>query len=204
MAKGRKGRKNLVTTSDGMIRNQHGVKFTTEEKKKLESLYSSVMRKRREQIKEYEKLPRLVGGKETGDTLATKLQSGFKDDDFIITKKTKSLQRFRNKSDYNRYIKYLERVKSGEYLDDRTRLWKKNYVKAIENVHGKEAAKDITNKIRSMRLKDFRKMAEQDELVDIAHVYLESDKVVARAELRKIFNVKQVDEDGYYNEEDEV
>lgn len=194
------GTPNLKRKGDFLV-NQYGVKFTEDDKKKLESLYASAMRKRREQLKEVAALPRMVRGKPTGDTLASKLEMGY-ESDFIITAKTKSLQRFQRKTDFNRYIKYLERVKSGEYLDDRTRLYKRNYMKALDDVHGKAAA-DIKMKVRMMKPADFRKMIEQDELLEISEIYTESDKAAAREQIRASFGMKSKDEDAFFNTEDE-
>lgn len=200
--RGRTGRKNLKHLDDGRIRNQHGVTFTDAERRRLESLVVRANKKRRDQLKEAATLPRMVRGEDTGDTLATKLQMGF-ESDFIIAKKSKSLQRFQTKTEYNKYINYLERVNSPEYLDERTRLYKRNYIDALRRVHG-DAAKDIEMKVRMMKPADFRKKIEQEELVEISDIYAEQDKAAAREQLRASFGMRSKEEDDYYNSEDEV
>lgn len=199
---GRTGRKNLKYLDDGRVRNQHGVTFTDAERRRLESLVVRANKKRRDQLKEAATLPRMVRGEDTGDTLATKLQMGF-ESDFIIAKKSKSLQRFQSKAEYNKYINYLERVNSPEYLDERTRLYKRNYIDALRRVHG-DAAKDIEMKVRMMKPADFRKKIEQEELVEISDIYAEQDKAAAREQLRASFGMRSKEEDDYYNSEDEV
>ncbi len=198
--KGRSGRKNLKRLDDGRIKNQHGVVFTDKEKRALESAVVRANRKRSEQLKEVATLPRTVRGKPTGDTLETKLQMGF-ESDFIIAKKSKSLQRFQSKTEFNQYMKYLEKVNSGEYLDERTRLYKRNYIKALENVHGDNAS-DVKMKVRMMKPADFRKLIEQDELLEISDVYATQDKASELERIRASFGMKSKDDDPFYEYED--
>ena len=197
----RAGRKNLKYLSNGKIKNQHGVTFTVKEKRALESAVNQANRKRANQLKEAATLPRLVRGRDTGDTLQTKLEMGF-ESDFIISKKSKSLQRFTSKEQYSKYMKYLKTVNSPAYLDERTRLYKRNYIKALEDVHG-DAAKDIKMKVRMMKPKDFRKMVEQEELVEIGDIYDEQDKAAARERLRASFGMKSKEDDAFENYDDD-
>lgn len=200
-AGGRYGRKNLQYLDGGKIKNQHGIVFTEKEKRALESAVTMANRKRAKQLKEVATLPRTVRGIDTGDTLATKLQMGF-ESDFIISKKTKSLQRFTSRDQYNKYMKYLKSVNSPTYLDDRTRLYKRNYIKALTEVHG-DAAKDIAMKIRMMKPKDFRKLIEQEELVEINDLYAPEDKASEREKLRASFGMKSKEDDAFENYDDE-
>lgn len=194
-------RKNLKYSSDGSITNQHGVKITAEEKRALESAVVRANRKRSQMLKEVATLPRSVRGKPTGDTVATKLEFGY-ESDFIITKKTKSLQRFTSKAQFNKYMKYLERVNSDDYLNIMTRQYKRNYITALENVHG-ENAKDIAMKVRMMKPEKFRELIEKEELIEINDIYHEDDKAAARERLRASFGMKSKDEDAFYNSIDE-
>lgn len=197
---GRTGRKNLKRIDDNTFVNQHGVKFTDKEKRALVSAVNQANAKRAKQLKEVATLPRSVRGQPTGDTVATKLQFGY-ESDFIISKKSKSMQRFQSKKEYDTYMDYLKRVNSRDYLDERTRLYKRNYMQALDRVHGDDA-KDIKMKIRMMKPKDFRKMIESEELVEISDVYAETDKASARERLRASFGMKSKDEDTYYNYDD--
>lgn len=198
---GRKGRKNLSYLSDGRIKNQHGVTFTDAEKRALESAVNMANRKRSKQLKEVATLPRTVRGVNTGDTLSTKLQMGF-ESDFIITKKTKSLQRFESREQYTKYMDYLKKVNSKEYLDERTRLYKRNYIKALTDVHG-DNAKDIAMKVRMMKPADFRKLIEQEELVEINDLYSPEDKASEREKLRASFGMRSKEDDAFENYEDD-
>lgn len=199
-AVGRKGRKNLKY-ADGKIINQHGVKFTDAEKRALESAVNMANRKRKNQLKEVATLPRTVRGVDTGDTLSTKLQMGF-ESDFIITKKTKSLQRFESREQFTKYMDYLKRVNSKDYLDERTRLYKRNYIKALNDVHGDDA-KDIAMKVRMMKPAEFRKLIESEELVEINDLYAPEDKASEREKLRASFGMKSKEDDAFENYEDD-
>ena len=149
-AGGRKpGRKNLKKTEAGNLLNEHGVEFTPAERKALESAVNRANRKRMKMIQEEGSLPRLVNGQPTGESVS-QLQLMGKQSDFIISRKSKSLQQFKSKEDYERYMKNLEYVNSPTYIDDRLRLYKRNHMRALKNVFG-EDAKDVVMKIRMMK-----------------------------------------------------
>lgn len=172
---GRKeGRKNLVKLENGNIRNQHGLEFTQKEKKALESAVNRANRKRKIMLDNEAKLPRLVAGQPTGQTVGT-LQTMGKESDFIISRKSKSLQRFKTREQYEKYMKNLERVLSDDYIVDRIRLYKRNHIKAIENVFGDDA-KDVVMKIRMMKPKDYMQMIQSDEMLEVNYIYDPSDK----------------------------
>lgn len=167
---GRKsGTPNLKKTPTGQLVNQYGVVFTPDEKKALESSVNRANAKRKKMLKEAATLPRMVRGQPTGDTVGS-LQLMGKESDFILARKTKSLQRFRTREDYDRYMKNLTRVNSPNYLDDRIRLYKRNHMKALENAFGDDA-KDIIMKIRMMKPKDYMKMVQSDEGLEIGYIY---------------------------------
>lgn len=190
---GRKeGRKNLIKTPEG-FKNQWGVTFTKEEKKKLESAVNSANAKRRKMLQREAELPRKYAGKETGDTVAS-LQLMGKESDFILAKKTKSLQRFRSKADFERYMANLERVNSKDYLIDRARLYKRNYMKALDNVFGDDA-KDIKMRVRMMKPLDFMHMVEQDEVAEINYIYDPQARSAKMNQIRAAFNMKQKEDD---------
>lgn len=198
---GRRGRKNLVKLDDGRMKNQHGVTFTEKEKRALVSAVNQANAKRAKQLKQAGKLPRYADGKPSGDTLATKLQAGY-ESDFIISKKSKSMQRFQNKTEYKQYMDYLKRVNSPTYLDDRTRLYKRNYMEALRRSHG-DNAKDIEMKIRMMKPEDFRKLIETEQLPEIKDIYPKSDELsIEREHLRSILGMKSKEDDTFENYDD--
>lgn len=185
------GRKNLKRV-DGGLQNQYGVVFTPEEKKALEQAVNTANRKRARMLEQEAKLPRKVAGVDTGDTVAS-LQLMGKESDFILQRKTKSLQRFQTKEDYNRYMKNLQRVNSRDYITERVRLYKRNHMKAIENAYGDEA-KDVVMKIRMMKPADYMKMVQSDEMLEISYIYDPSARSGKLNQLRASMGMKLKEE----------
>lgn len=177
------GRKNLQRVDGGYV-NQHGVSFTEEQKRALERAVDRSNYQRKKQIAHVDALNpnnqqlRLMG----------------KESDFIITRQTKSLQRFKSLEDYEQFMDKQARIQSGEYLEERTRHYKRNYMKALDNVFG-EDAKDVKMKVRMMKPEDFRKMVESDELAEIGYVYDPSAKAGKLNQIRSAFGMKQKEED---------
>lgn len=163
------GRKNLKRTDAGMLLNQHGVEFTEAEKKALESAVNSANRKRSKMLKQEATLPRMVNGVDTGQKKGQLHLMG-QESDFIIQRKTKSLQRFKTHEEYDRYMKNLERVNSRDYINERLKLYKRNHMKAIQNEFGDDA-KDIVMKIRMMKPDEYMKYVQSDENLEIGFVY---------------------------------
>lgn len=193
------GRKNLKKIEGGVV-NQHGVTFTNEEKKALERAANRANAKRKRMLEQEGQLPRKVAGKDTGQTVST-LQVMGKESDFIISRKSKSLQRFKTKEDYNRYMDSLKAVNSPTYIDDRTRLYKRNHMKAIENVFGDEA-KDVLMKIRMMKPEEYRRLLQSDEMLEVNYVYDPSAREGKLNQIRASLGMK-LKEEGYNEDFDE-
>ena len=164
------GRKNLIYTDDGHIVNQEGVTFTVGEKKRLESLVASATKKRREMLKATAQLPRSYGGGKLNGTVGD-LQLMGKESDFIITPKTKSLQRFKSRDQFERYIENLERVNSKDYLSERTKLYKRNYIQALRENYAYDDVKDIIMKVKTMPQDQYRELVTKDEVLEIRYLY---------------------------------
>ena len=186
------GRKNLTKTDAGNLVNQFGVVFTPEEKRALENAVNTANRKRARMLKEAATLPRMVSGRDTGDTVGS-LQLMGKESDFILTKKTKSLQRFRSREQYDKYLDTLKRVNTRDYIDDRVRLYKRNHMKALENAFGDEA-KDVMMKIRMMKPKDYMTMIQQDESLEISYIYDPTARTGKLNQIRASMGMKLKDE----------
>lgn len=184
-----KGRKNLVKV-DGGIQNQHGVTFTEEQKKALERAVDRSNYRRKKMQAEADKL----------NPENTQLRLMGKESDFIISRQSKSLQRFKSLEEYENYMDKQARIQSGEYLEDMIRLYKKNYIKAVRNELKDEG---IAMKVQMMKPADFRKLVEtQGEDMEISYVY----DPIARAgrinKIRSLLGMKLIDEDDpFYNNE---
>lgn len=181
---GRKpGRKNLERVAGG-YKNQHGLTFTEEQKKALERAVDKSNYQRKKMLAEADELnPR-----------NSQLRLMGKESDFIISRQSKSLQQFKSMEDYDKFMTKQDRIRSGEYLDDATRLYKRNYMKALDNAFG-ESAKDIKMKVRMMKPEEFRKMVESNELAEIGYVYDPSAQAGKLNQIRTAFGMRQKEED---------
>lgn len=188
-----KGAKNLVKLDGGRIQNKHGVVFTEADKKKLESAVNQANKKRRDMLKEEANLPRLQGGKPTGQPVAS-LQVMGKESDFIIARKTKSLQRFESREQFDRYLDNLKKINSPSYLDDRTRLYKRNHMKALENVFGDDA-KDVIMKIRMMKPEEYRRRLQSDEFLEVNYIYDPSARTGKLNQIRQSLGMREKEQE---------
>ena len=168
------GRKNLKRLPNGNLINQQGVMFTADEKKQLENLVNRVNRKRTKMRAISDQLPRMNTGKDTGDTLASLRLMG-KEDEFILARRSKSLQRFSSRDQFDQYVKSLEKALSPNYITERIRGYKRNFMASLQDVYGDEA-KDIIMKVRMMKPEEYMKLVESDEVLEIR--YAPSDQYI--------------------------
>lgn len=182
---------NLVKLDGGNVKNKHGVVFTPEERKALESAVNTANRKRVRMLEAEGDLPRMKAGKDTGDKVKS-LQLMGKESDFIIARKSKSLQQFKSREQYERYMDNLHRVNSPTYIDDRVRLYKRNHMKALENVFGDDA-KDVIMKIRMMKPKDYMKLIQSDEDLEVSYIYDPSARQGKLNRIRTALGMKEKD-----------
>lgn len=186
-----KGRTPLIKTDTGVI-NKHGVSFTIEEKRALESAVNTATKKRARLLKAEAQLPRMgLDGKPTGDKVAS-LQLMGRESDFILTPKTKSLQRFTSKEQYNRYMGYLKEVNKPDYIDERIRLYKRNHMKAIEENLGD---KGIVMKIRMMKPADYAKLVSSyEDVMEIHYVYGADARQAKINQIRTVLGMPIIEE----------
>lgn len=188
----KKGIPNLKKIEGG-YENRYGVTFTQEEKTALEravnrsNYYSKKLREKEGA------LPRFAGGKPTGQTVAN-LQAMGKESDFMISRQSRSLQGFHSREEYEAFMDKQARIQSGEYLDDMTRAYKRNHMKAIENVFGDEA-KDVLMRIRMMKPADYRELLQKDELLEVNYVYDPSARSGKLNQIRQSLNMREKEND---------
>ena len=184
------GRKNLKRTEDG-YENQYGVTFTEEQKKALERAVDRSNYRRKKMLAEVDAL----------NPQHSQLRLMGKESDFIITRQSKSLQRFKSMEDFEKFMDKQDRIRSGEYLEERTRAYKRNYMKALDNAFGDDA-KDVKMKVRMMKPEQFRKLVESDELAEIGYIYDPSARSGKLNQIRASFG-KAEKEDDLFSELDE-
>ena len=181
------GKQNLKRV-DGGYKNQYGVTFTEEQKKALERAVNRSNYRRKKMQAEADAL----------NPNNAQLRLMGKESDFIISRQSKSLQRFKSMDDYNAFMDKQARIQSGEYLEEKTRLYKANYIKAVQ----RELRDDgIAMRVRMMKPEDFRKLVEENgDDMEINFVYGPTDKIGRQNRIRELLGMKQLEDgDPFYN-----
>lgn len=161
--------KKLKKLEDGSKVNQYGVIFSEEEYKTLVARVNSANRKQKRLKTEQAQLDKYFI-----DELGYKThQRGaiVEDDDFIMARKHKSLQKFKSKDAYYNYISNLERVLQRNYIENRTSRYKENYIKGIKGVMG-DIATPLIEKLDKIKGKDFNYLVATSLDMRIPEIYL--------------------------------
>ena len=184
-----KGKKNLQKTPEG-LRNQHGVVFTPEQKTALERAVNRSNYQRKKMLAEADRL--------NPDHSQLRLMG--KESDFIISRQSKSLQRFKSMEEYEQFMDKQARIQSGEYLAERTRLYKRNYMAAVDNVFGAAGA-GVKMKIRMMKPEAFRQLVETlgDEM-EIGYIYDPQARMGKLNKIRSLLGMRELEEDPFLEE----
>lgn len=199
--KGRKkGTRNLIRTADGFL-NQNNVLFTPEEKKALENAVRTANRRSKKMHEVFDALPYKIEGRETGATVGDMRLMG-KEADFSIAKKSSSLQRFKSKEEYSRYMQNLNRVNSPDYIVQRARQYKQNYRTAILNYYSYDEASDILMKIRMMKPEDYIKNVATNEELEIQFVYGAEDRAAKLNAIRSALGLKHREIEPFWDGDD--
>ena len=186
---GRKEGVKSLKKVDGGYQNQHGVIFTAEQKKALERSVARSNYFREKQIKAEDAMV-APSGRDNAQ-----MRTMGKESDFIISRQGGSLQGFKSIAEYNKFMKKQERIQSGDYLDDKTRLYKHNHMQALKNVFGSEAD-DVIKKIKYMRLDKYREMLQKDEFLEVNYVY-DPSKLSGKLNQIRISLGMEADEEDY-------
>lgn len=173
----RKKKPNLKRVEGG-FQNQHGVIFTPEQRKELEKAVRRSNYAREKQL-----------NKEIGDKNALQRYLS-QESDFIITRQSRSLQGFKSMAEYEAFMDKQARIQSGEYLNDRTRLYKANHMLALKNVFGNDA-KDVIMKIRMMKPEEYREMVSKDIFLEVNYIYDPSNMHGKLNQIRKSLGMKE-------------
>lgn len=150
--------KRLKRTKRGSVILPNGQRITPRELKALRSAVNSANRKRKRML---EKLP--------SNARARYREFGV-ESDFVMRKKSTSVNKFRNKKEFNRYLRSVQKIASGEFERKRILTYKDNYIRALRNTFNSSANKAI-KAVKNMELKEFRRKVESDELEEIGYVY---------------------------------
>ena len=101
--------------------------------------------------------------------------------DFMMSTKSYSFRRFRNKREFNQYVRQLERITNRNYLTRVVNTYRKNIRRAITNVFG-TSGRPLNRFINELSDKELRQLTLEGELEDIGYVYYEPQAVAVKLE----------------------
>lgn len=194
-----KKKRKYLKRVEGGYKNKHGVIFTEEQKKDLERSVRRSNYQRKKALEQYNQEPHITEGKVVSKSKG-QLYLMDKENDFIVSHQPRTLQNFKSMEEYEKFMDKQARIQSGEYLDDKARLYKKNFMNSLRDTYGDEA-KDIIMKVRMMKPKDYIQMVSGDEVLEISYVP-STDKTAGRLnQIRRAMGMKEKDEwpDEEYN-----
>ena len=188
---GKTGRVNMRRVDGGWM-NQHGVVFTDEERKALDKAVKLSNRQREKEVQADKARPRMVAGKVIEED-KNQLHLMKKENEFIVSRQSKDMQRFKSMGDYENYMRKQSAIQSGEYAIDKARAYKSNFMNSLRNTYGDEA-KDIINKVRRMNPKKYIELVGSDEVLEIRYAPSDQKTQGRLNEIRQALGMKQVDE----------
>lgn len=157
---------------NGTIINQFGVEINEDEARRLRNLVQRVNRKRSKMLDQFKDKPLYYGGKRLDESREQLMLMG-EEMDIMIRKRSAALNRFRSKAEFNAYIRQTERAAATDYMEYRTRLYKRNYTKALTEQYGMypDLLKGVLMKIRMMKPESFAQLVGMDRLFQIKEHY---------------------------------
>lgn len=157
---------------NGTIINQYGVEINEDEARRLRNLVQRVNRKREKMLQEFKDKPLFYGGQRLDESREQLMLMG-EEMDIMIRKRSAGLQRFKDRRAFTRYMNQLEKVASTDYLEYRTKLYKRNYMEALQNQYGMYPGllKGVLMKVRMMKPEAFAQLVGMDRLFQIKEHY---------------------------------
>lgn len=157
---------------NGTIINQYGVEINEDEARRIRNLVQRVNRKREKMLKEFKDKPLFYGGQRLDESREQLMLMG-EEMDIMIRKRSASLQRFKDRRSLNQYMRQLENVASADYMSYRTKLYKRNYMEALQNQYGMYPGllKGVLMKVRMMKPEAFAQLVGMDRLFQIKEHY---------------------------------
>ena len=185
------GRSNLQKNAGGTVTNKHGVTFTEQQKKDLERSVARSNYIRKKQTAEVDKL----------NPQHNQLRLMGKQSDYILSRQSKSLQRFKSMEEYTAYMDKQARIQSGDYMADKARLYKRNFTSSLLETYGDDA-KDIAMKIRMMKPEEYMKKVAENEELEISYTPSKQKREGRLNQLRAALGMKLKEEWGDEEQEE--
>ena len=150
--------KRLRRTSRGTVILPSGEKITLTEQRALRSAVNSANRKRKRLL---EKMP------------ANRVSTKQVDESWYYRKKSVKLNRFKNKAEFNRYLRGVQKIASGKFEQVRARTYFENYKQAIRLAFGKASdTRNLIIKVNRVGVKAMEEaIANGDIEAEIGYLY---------------------------------
>jgi len=157
---------------NGTIINQYGVEINEDEARRLRNLVQRVNRKREKMLQQFKDKPLFYGGQRLDESREQLMLMG-EELDLIVRKRSASLNKFRDRHEFNRYMGQLNYAARTDYEAYRTKLYKRNYMSALEKQYGMypDLLKGVLMKVRMMKPEAFAQLVGMDRLFQIKEHY---------------------------------
>lgn len=148
----------------GTIILRNGQRITLREQKSLKSAVSSANRKRKRLL---EKLPKEA---------KMKYNIFGKESDFVNRKRNVKFSKFRNKKEFNHYLRMSQRIASGEFQKTRQKIFKQNYIKSlVNNYNWNDETIEAIDLIEQIDDKTFAELIDSEKLETIEWQYYDPE-----------------------------
>lgn len=162
----------------GTIILRNGQKITMRDQKALKSAVSSANRKRKRLL---ENLPKEA---------KQKYNIFGKESDFVNRKRNVKFSRFRNKKEFESYLKMSQRIASGEFQKTRQKQFKMNYIKAlVNNYNWNSITREAVEIIQNIDDAKFASLIDNDMLETIEWHYFDPENAKLKKTIERLRQV---------------
>lgn len=149
--------------------NKNNVSFTKQEIKELTKLAKGSNKIRDRILKHEGGLLAILGGELSDKTVKQTYGLMGRESDFVLTKKSSDINRFRSKAEFERYITYLREVNKPNYLNNKIENYRNNFIQSLKNVYGNNADKLIA-KLKTLSLPEYADLISRGDLFEISYL----------------------------------
>lgn len=150
-------KRRLKRTSRGSIVLPNGERITPSEQRALRSAVNSANRKRKKWLEEL------------GEEHKQRYKDFGIESDFVHRKKSASFSRFRNKKEFLKYLRGVQKISSGYFEKQRYKTYKANYIVGLQRVFGE--CKELIKLVNLFTPEEFGKATEAGVIPELNFVY---------------------------------
>lgn len=166
------------------VKTANDLVLTKKELNQYEREIKRINTAKQKRRKEIEKLDATLHGRGTGATIG-QLAGYTKNQKYGgLAPLTKNIDIFRSKADLKKYMENLKENFKGDFIKKRDVLYKENYLKGIENIHGRDT--DLYKIVHKTSIKDFMKLYYTEFITEMTYLY---DKVLRMAVYDEVLTI---------------